>query len=243
MLEVASHEHLPLLLLRLFSATRPVTAPRNRRRWLLSLGVAFAVAISLLPRGSSATVEEQRARLPPPAECPDKIEGTWAALVYYERQRTWYEFQLVIHRTALDKNGKSGAIEGEMTSHFWYGDAQEDKPPGCGPGRREVTINMPGKGSVDANENIAFGATTFTVGAVACGYAGGYNPDNFTGKIDGALHEFQSVNNDGGGAVNEPAVFRRIRCLNTPDAPFRKSTQAKPPAFAPPKRSAWSCGK
>jgi hypothetical protein len=39
-----------------------------------------------------------------------------------------------------------------------------------------------------------------------------YRPDHFTGTIDPAIQEFQSVNNDGGRAVNDPMVFRRIAC-------------------------------
>jgi hypothetical protein len=215
---------------------------RSRRRRLLTFGVVLASSIALLPQRSEATVEEQRARLPPPAECPDKVEGTWAALVYMERQRTWYDYQLVIKRSSPANANGSGPLEGAMTSHYWYGSTSEDKPPGCGPGRRELTINMPGKGNVDADGNVAFGASTWSLGSVACGYAGGYNPDKFTGKIDPAIQEFQSVNNDGGSAVNEPAVFRRIRCLNAPLGPSRKSSQATPPAFSPPKRT-WSCGR
>jgi hypothetical protein len=46
----------------------------------------------------------------------------------------------------------------------------------------------------------------------ACGHPHGYNPDNFSGEIDPWRAEFQSVNNDGDRAVNEPHVFRRIRC-------------------------------
>lgn len=227
--------------------TRSTTGgPRHRRRRLLTLAVVFAASVSLLPRGSSATVEEQRARLPPPAECPDKVEGTWQALVYMAQQRCWYDYTLVIRRSAPAAGTPGGAIEGEMTSHFWYGAPTEDKPPtSCTPGRREATIDMPGKGTVDAAANVVFGATTFKVGKVSCGSAGGYRPDSFSGKIDGALQEFQSVNNDGGAAVNEPAVFRRIRCNHAPDAldaPLRKTSQATPPAFAPPKR-AWSCGR
>jgi hypothetical protein len=99
---------------------------------------------------------------------------------------------------------------------------------------------MPGTGTVDATATVDFGSTTYTIASNPCGNPGRYYPDHFTGKIDSAIQEFQSVNNDGGPAVNEPVVFRRIRCL---DAPFRNKSEAPPPAFAPPKRRAWSCGK
>jgi hypothetical protein len=222
--------------------TRTATGgPRHRRRRLLTLAVVLGASVSLLPRGSSATVEEQRARLPPPAECTDPVEGTWAGLVYTAHQRTWYEYTLVIRRTApADAGSVQGALEGEMTSHHWTGPPTADKPPtGCKPGLRDVTIRMPGTGTVDAAANVSFGSTSYTVDHVSCGSAGHYMPDHFTGKIDSTIHEFQSVNNDGGAAVNEPAVFRRVRCR---DAPGRTKLSAKPPAFSPPKH-AWSCGR
>ena len=210
------------------------------RRWLLSLAVVLVIGVSLMPRGSSASVEEQRARLPPPAECPDKVTGTWQALLWNERQATWYDYQLTIRRSApsADPNG-AGPLEGEMTSHYWTGVKSNEKPPPCEPGGRESTVKMPGKGSIDANANLLFGAKTWEVDHITCGPPPRYNPDNFSGKIETAINEFQSVNNDGGSAVNEPTVFRRIRCL---DAPFRKTSKVPPPAFAPPKH-AWSCGK
>jgi hypothetical protein len=216
------------------------------RRRLLVLMTGLALGVSLLPRGSSATVEEQRARLPPPAECPDPIEGTWAALIYYAHQRTWYDFTLVIRRTTPAAEGNlSGRLEGELTSHFWTGTPKVDKPPTvCTPGMQEITVKMPGTGTVDAAANVIFGATTFKVDHVTCGRPVSYSPDHFSGKIDTTIHEFQSVNNDGGNAVNEPAVFRRIRCRDAEGltGPSRTKSEAKPPAFEPPKR-AWSCGK
>ncbi len=215
-----------------------------KRRRILVLVFVLGVAVSLMPRGSSATVEEQRARLPPPAECPDRVEGTWKALVWMAYQHYWYEYTVVIKRSAPPKDGGiAGPLEGEMISHYWSGDAKQDKPPACSPGVRELTVKMPGKGSVDDKMNVDFGANSYTVDNIACGSRGGYLPDHFTGKIDPAIQEFQSVNNDGGSAVNEPAVFRRIRCLNAPEGPSRKDTQAKPPSFGPPKKGFWSCGK
>jgi hypothetical protein len=221
---------------------QPMTVKVHRRR-LLALMIGLASGVSLLPRGSSATVEEQRARLPPPAECPDPIEGTWAAIVYYAHQHTWYEFTLFIRRTSPAAKGDlSGPLEGELTSHFWLGPPNVDKPPTvCTPGQHEFTVKMPGTGTVDAAANVIFGATTYTLDRATCGSFQAYAPDHFSGKIDSTIHEFQSVNNDGGGAVNEPAVFRRIRCRDA-EGPTRTRSEAKPPAFTPPKR-AWSCGK
>ena len=67
---------------------------RGIARLVIVVGV-LGGSISLFPRGSAATVEEQRARLPPPTECPDKVEGTWSAL-YFATNRQWLEYTAVI---------------------------------------------------------------------------------------------------------------------------------------------------
>src|SRR5687767_9107064 len=103
-------------------------APHEKKRPLLALAVALVIVVSLLPRGSSATVEEQRARLPPTAECPDRVEGTWLAMVFMGYQQTWYEYTLQIKRSAPADAKGNGPIEGEMISHYWYGGVKEDKP-------------------------------------------------------------------------------------------------------------------
>jgi len=201
----------------------------------------LALGASLVPRGSSATVEQQRARLPPAASCQDNVEGTWLALKYEPQWREWYEYTLVIRRKdPKPEPGTPGPIEGEILSHYWVGSDSDEKPPACSPGRREIIVRMPGTGKVDAAGNLAFGSSSYTIDKAVCGAAGRYNPDNFSGKIDADRQEFQSVNNDGGRAVNDPTVFRRVRCL---DAPHRGTGTAKPPAFAPVKRRSWSCGR
>jgi hypothetical protein len=207
------------------------------RRSALAAATLIAIALALVPRGSAATVEEQRARLPPAAACPDPVEGTWQALKYDEQYRDWYEHTLQIRRT---EPRAAGALEGEMTAHYWSGTPADDKPPACAPGRRELVVKMPGKGLLDDRKNLRFGATTYAIDRVICGAPGRYNPDNFSGTIETERNEFQSVNNDGGRSVNEPMVFRRIRCLDAPQRGTQKA--ATPPAFAPPKRS-WGCGR
>jgi hypothetical protein len=168
------------------------------------------------------------------------VEGIWDALVFDERRTTWYDWVLVVHRSDNPSDGNAaGPLEGTITAHYWGGGAGQEKPPACAPGRHEETVKMPAHGSIDAQGNVLFGSSSYTVESVACGTTGSYAPDNFSGKIDTALQEFISVNNDGKYAVNEPAVFRRIRCI---DAPSRGTAKAKPPAFAPPKHG-WSCGK
>ncbi len=73
--------------------------------------------------------------------------------------------------------------------------------------------------------------------ALHCGeWDGGYNLDAFTGPLDLERLEFQSVNNDGGSAVDEPTVFRRVTCLPTSPAEAERAARVvvRPPAFYPP---------
>lgn len=209
--------------------------------------VVLGGSVSLFPRGSAATVEEQRARLPAPTECPDKVEGTWAAL-YFATNLQWLEYTAVIRRTTPVSDGNAaGPITVDMTAHLWDGPKNDPRTPACKPGQREVTVTMPGTGKVDAGTALTFRATTYTVAKLHCGNDTRYYPDNFKGTIEPARQEFQAINNDGNTAVNEPVVFRRVRCLNAAAAapssgPNRAGTAAKPPSFEPPKRL-WSCGR
>ena len=99
---------------------------------------------------------------------------------------------------------------------------------------------MPSIGRFE-NGEISFGGTSWSAEPAICSRGSiGYNPDKFTGKLDPKLHEFVSVNNDGGIAVNEPNVFRRIRCLDAP--PPAPGVKVDPPPFEPPRR-AFRCGK
>jgi hypothetical protein len=194
--------------------------------------------VVLSPRPLGATVEEQRARLPPAAECKDPIEGIWLGHYYDVRQRTWYRRSLEIRRTT--PGGKE--LKGEIVSHFWDGSAKDEKPPPCRPGQQmEQVVKMPSVGTVNADLLLDFGGTSWTAEPAICkrGWIN-YAPDHFTGKVDPKIQEFQSVNNDGAEAVNEPNVFRRVRCFE--DAAPAPTGPVKPPAFEPPGRSLFSCG-
>jgi hypothetical protein len=192
--------------------------------------------VVLAPREVLGTVEEQRARLPPPAECTDPVEGIWMSLSYARVVGEWYDFTLDIRRAAPG----SDELKGEITSHFWNGVSTDPKPPACTPGGLELVVKMPARGKVadDAGKSRVFlGGTTYTNDRAVCGRFVGYNPDTFEGTIDPKLQEFQSLNNDGGIFRNEPAVFRRVRCL---EPPRKQALDVKPPDFAPAKRT--GCG-
>jgi hypothetical protein len=39
-----------------------------------------------------------------------------------------------------------------------------------------------------------------------------YNPDHFTGRVDGLSDRMHTLNNDGGRDINAVYEFRRLRC-------------------------------
>jgi hypothetical protein len=205
-----------------------------RRRPVLALSAAGLVAVLLFASSPApGSVEEQRARLPPPAaDCSDPVEGVWLALTYAGFQSTWYEETLNVRRKAPG----SPQLEGIMTAHFWRGSPTDKAPPPCGLLGVEATVIMPDATGKAEGQNIEFGATKYKWDKIACGRPGIYNPDHYSGTIDPALQEFQSVNNDGGEMVNEPTVFRRISCSQNPG---KTGIGVRPPEYQP-KRHACS---
>lgn len=197
-----------------------------RRVVWVSAGALF-LALTL-PRTAPATVAEQRARLPPPAVCTDPIAGIWKSHTYFpEHYTSWTEFTLEIRRVP----GEEGALRGKITNHSWVGGPEAAQPPVCDDTLRYV-VSMDAVGTVGEGGALAFGGVgDWRLDEVLCGrFTGGYNLDQFTGLVDQEIQEFQSVNNDGGISVDEPTVFRRVRCLSDAFEP----TDAPPPPFFPP---------
>jgi hypothetical protein len=196
--------------------------------------VGLFLVLWLFPGFAPATITEQRARLPPPAECEDEVEGVWKSHSYWRGHGQWYVFTLEVRRVKANPSQLTGSI----LSHYWAGGPQDEEPPPCRPGGLQQTVRMPGAGSI-VDGVVTFGGTSWQLERTFCGppYAS-YYPDNFSGRIDPELQEFQSVNNDGGPAVNVPQVFRRVRCIDSDSQPHIAVT---PPAFFPPDRSACSC--
>ncbi len=179
------------------------------------------------------TVAEQRARLPPPAECTDPLAGTWKSHQYHAEQRQWTECFLHIRRL----EGKPNQLEGQIVNHSWHGDDTLVEPPPCS-GDYRYRVSMDAKGTVEGDHIEFWGLPPWRKDAVLCGQMYfGYNLDHFSGDIDHELHEFQSVNNDGGVAVNQPTVFRRIRCVVDHLEPV---DPIEPPPYLPPTSS--GCG-
>lgn len=194
--------------------------------------LACMAALWLVPSRAPATIAEQRARLPPAAECDDEIvAGIWRSHAYNPRFGDWAVFTLTIRRLP----GRPDELVGTISNHGWTGGPDDAEPPPC---ERQTgwdwVVSMDAVGRVENGTRITFGGVgTWRLDEVRCQHGPwGYNLDHFSGVIDPNILEFQSVNNDGGRAVNEPAVFRRIRC------PPQESVQApsvntRPPAFYP----------
>lgn len=213
------------------------------RRVVATTLVGLLGALVLLPSIAPATVAEQRARLPPPATCQDPIEGVWMSHKYEAPFDEWMIFTLEIHRAPgaplHPPPGAAVPLVGRIQAHAWFGGGpQASSPPPCGRVTSHWTVEMTAEGTL-VDRRVNFWGTRWAVGQVFCGSRTfGYNLDHFTGLVDLELLEFQSVNNDGGRAVNDPTVFRRVRCLEpvAPPHPY-----VAPPSFQPPRRS--GCGR
>lgn len=216
-------------------------------------------AIALAPSKLLGSIEDQRARLPPPAEidggadCSDPAAGVWIGQQYNGRSRSWQRYQLTIRRVAAGSN----ALTGEVRVHFWDGWASHSTPLfDCSRPHLSAEIVQNAEGALDGAQ-LRFGGRDWRTSRVFCQPAGtriAYNPDHFAGVIDTSLQEFQSVNNDGGTAVNEPVVFRRTQC---PQRTSANGTRADAPrvvvnteSLAPPplphthaRRSLFGCSR
>lgn len=194
--------------------------------------LALCVLVTCGPRTAPATVFEQRARLPPPASCADPIEGVWKAHSWLASQEIWYETELHIHRD----QGEGAGLNGRIEVHFWPGPKDDSSPPSCDGISDRVRIHQDATGSW-SGDTVAFSGTAWKLAKHECGsMTVGYNLDAFSGVVDPELQEFQSVNNDGGDAVNAPVVFRRIRCMGTMEP---REAVAAPPYHPPTLGCLW----
>ena len=200
---------------------------RTGSRWVAISAVAALLAAMTIRLGEApATVAEQRARLPPAAECESPIAGKWKALVYSHATTSWYEYSMEVRHV----DGSPTALTGVIHVDAWTGTPQDSEPGECR-GNRRMRGKMNARGTF-TNGEVFFGGEDFELVEILCGDRRGigYNPDQFTGRLEKERNEFQSVNNDGGAAVNEPSVFRRIGCF---DDEARPSANVKPPPFFP----------
>jgi hypothetical protein len=195
-----------------------------RRLAIAAPVVVIAVSVA------DATVEEQRARLPPAAECKSPVAGRWRALKLRELDNQWYDYTLEVYEDPSDASHLTGMIYVD----FWTGWPDSPEVPVGADCTYRIQVKMQAAGSF-RNGDIEFGAVAgYELVAVLCGHARGYYPDHFTGHFEPDRQEFQSVNNDGGPTVNVPTVFRRIGCL---EDGRKQPTDVAPPPFFPKHRS------
>lgn len=205
---------------------------RRTCRWITL--TALIALICAAPRPAPATIEEQRARLPPAADCLDPVAGVWRSHAWNEMYEEWNIFTLKIRRKAAGSSQLTGTISNEA----WYGPKTEVQRGKC-EGRLAYLVTMDGQGSVVDGEISFGGFGEWRLEKVHCSdFWGGYNLDQFKGTIDPERLEFQSVNNDGGRFVNVPTVFRRVECLEEKDEDEDgPGVAVTPPAFYPPESS------
>ena len=101
-------------------------------------------------------------------------------------------------------------------SRMWTGFATDRRPPPCRPGGYDHTHRMVASGTIRDNE-FSFGATTDQLVRADCPnpmVLSTYYPDRFTGTVDPAREELDTLNNDGHADVNAPYTFRRTACLD-----------------------------
>ncbi|MFV8755260.1 hypothetical protein ACNOYE_32320 [Nannocystaceae bacterium ST9] len=201
--------------------------PRARLAILLA---TLTGGLLLGPALADATIEEQRARLPPPAtECDDQIAGQWRAHVFYAHVMQWYVFVLDIRR------GQANQLHGTIHAEFWDGDADDQQPPLCNLGVHRGAVVQNASGEADQLD-IRFDAIDWR-DEQACGSLGmGYLLDRFSGTIDPERMEFQSLlNADAPQWRDVPTVFRRVRCATAGSADDREpKIVVAPPPYQPP---------
>lgn len=206
-----------------------------RRRTALTLACAAIAATTIDPRALFGSIEDQRARLPPAADsdagadCSDPAAGVWLGQQYNPRSRSWQRYELHVQRSSPGSN----ELTGEVRVHFWSGWHSHSTPlMDCSRPHLSAEVIQRATGTFDGAQ-LAFGGHDWRVSRIFCQPPGTrvlYNPDHFSGALDTTTQEFQSVNNDGGSAVNEPVVFRRVRC---PESSGQRAVVVVAPSVPP----------
>src|SRR6185503_16133648 len=157
----------------------------SRRRALLVLAAAALLAPALAP---ADVVQDQQARLPPPAQCADPVAGVWMSHAFYPHVSEWYIFTLTLARAP----GDPVALAGSIHAVFWNGTADGAALPACGPGVRRLAVLAPARRTLQAGGALVFEGTSWAPtpdGSCGGGEGLGYNLDHFSGTIDAARQE------------------------------------------------------
>ncbi len=225
------------------------------RRTVFATGVLLVSALALWPRELPASVEDQRARLPPAPQaegCVDEVSGVWRAHVYYSRLRDWYRYELHITRVG-------DTLSGSITLRGWTGRPEESEPPPCRPGLRDAEWTEVATGAVSRaaqGTTVRFDATTWRLDRTHCGNPSAeYALDHFSGALDAQRQEFVSTNTytfGSGETFSDPTVFRRVSCpqrvgasqsAERPRVIVEGAGAAPPPMPEARRRSRFGCGR
>jgi hypothetical protein len=170
-------------------------------------GLAAGADAAALILGGVGLGDDTRARglLERAIRCDDPIAGTWVSYRYSPEFHDWARFTLRIER-------EGETLRGTITARMWSGRASDRRPPPCVAGGFDVTVRMLARGMI-RDQRFSFRADTYEILRIDCPspfFA--YNPDHFSGTVDPARDELDTVNNDGGRDVNAPYRFRRTGC-------------------------------
>jgi hypothetical protein len=138
------------------------------------------------------------------ARCGDAINGVWTALLYSERYRDWHRFTLHIDR-------RGDLLVGEIIARWWDGGPSARTPGPCGVGGMDYQYRMSARGHVEG-DRVSFFSTSFERDHLWCGRDPGYNRDAFSGTLVADEERLDTVNDDGGRTLHEPARFHRTGC-------------------------------
>jgi hypothetical protein len=191
---------------------------------------AAAAVLWLAPRLAPADIEEQRSRLPPPATCPDPVEGIWMSHSYFPHVGAWYVFVLDVRRTGPGAR----TLVGETRVEYWHASPAEPAvPTKCVPGLVHRRISAIADGTLDG-ARFSWRGHTLTPEVVVCGGPlDNYELVTFNGDIDFAREEFQNILAAGPTWTDIRTVFRRIQC-RVPDGTARPPPALPPPVVPPP---------
>jgi hypothetical protein len=139
--------------------------------------------------------------------CSDPILGTWVSVPKFSKYyQDWHVMTLHVQ-----PGDEPGAVLGTVSAHVWSGGSQDVVAGPCTENGMNYEVSMPAVGHRGSDGAMRFDAGPWTLDKTTCtGAEWGYNPDHFTGVVDGRA--IRTLNNDGGRSVNDPFGFERISC-------------------------------
>lgn len=177
--------------------------------------IGFLAAVAAAACGASAAhpapapIENMPGPEPPPvanASCGDAIAGTWRTRVFRGEVSKVDEVTLTVIRSGLTE------LRGQIVVETWDVDESDDEPPTCPDGAAAISRVVQSAGGWIHGGEFDFAGSDPERTVVPCGLPPGgiYNPDHFTGELDGTT--LVTTNDDGGSDKGRPHRFTRIGC-------------------------------